>query len=104
MRSAVSRSRRTNQVDSQVHAVAAVAVTMGTTAEMIGTIAWRTAIGLGRCVAKTAERAIVPRTSAINDGEAETRSKERRVPDDGVARATRYCGWNSCRTMATRFR
>lgn len=67
-------------------------------------IAAITTIELERCWSETAEHAIVPRTGAINDGEAETRSMKRQVSDERVASATWYCGWNSCRTMATRFR
>ena len=73
-------------------------------ASATGMIAALAAIRLERCGSGTAEHAIVPRAGAINDGEAETRSVERQVSDEGVASATWYCRWNSCRTMATRFR
>ncbi|WP_156798882.1 hypothetical protein [Gemmatimonas aurantiaca] len=69
-----------------------------------GTIVAKATIRLERCEGRTAEHTIVPRAGAINDGEPETRSVERQVSDEWVASATRDCGWNSCRTMATRFR
>jgi hypothetical protein len=57
---------------------------------------------LERCTVGTAERAIVPREGASNDGEAEAD----RTPSAsmGVARATLDFGWNSCRFIATRCR
>ena len=57
---------------------------------------------LERCAVGTAERAIVPREGASNDGEAEADSTP--SASLGVATATLDFGWNSCRIIATRCR
>ncbi len=67
-----------------------------------------TAETLERCTSRptpaTAERAVVPRIGAINDGNDEADTAVASASNTGVASATRDFGWNSCRFIATRCR
>lgn len=64
--------------------------------------AWRALACPATKAAPTTAHAVVPRHSAINDGEGEVGARLALISISWVAPATLDCRWNSCRKIATR--